>query len=245
MRRERGTGSALHQLSSTAGQEQRRSHPRPVLTHLLPVPAGSSLRPGWTRGSAKSPRLKFWGWHPGSHPAAQRRLKGFVRFPHRAGSFARKSKFINSAFQHEQTKAAELDSQISQGLSAGPSPASSPTRKDGPFPPSPSWPRPSSLSRKPGSGGACQMCCLGTPLPQLVWQPEQGSRAGFKKTRRGDGRLLRSGARANTVHSSRLTSQDQGPQISTYCLKPSLHKPMGQKVSNSSSCPCRKQLPHQ
>lgn len=26
------------------------------------------------------------------------------------------------------------------------------------------------------------MCCLGTPLPQLLWQPEQGSRAGFKGT---------------------------------------------------------------
>lgn len=102
--------------------------------------------------------MKFWGWHPGSHAAAQCRLEGFARFPHRAGSFARKSKFINSAFQHEQTKASEPNSQISQGLSTGPSPASSPSRKDGPFPPSPGWPGPSSLSREPGSRGVCVRC---------------------------------------------------------------------------------------
>lgn len=89
------------------------------------------------------------------------------------------------------------------------------------------------------------MCCLGTPLLQLVWQPEHGSRAGFKKTRsRGDGHLLRSGARASTAHSSRLPSQGQGPQISTYFLKPSFCKPTGQKVSSFSPRPCRRQLPH-
>lgn len=50
------TGSALHQLSRTAGgHEQRWSHPLPALTHLLLVPAVSSLRPWRTRGSAKSP----------------------------------------------------------------------------------------------------------------------------------------------------------------------------------------------
>lgn len=88
------------------------------------------------------------------------------------------------------------------------------------------------------------MRCLGAPLPQLVWQPEQGSRAGFKKTKsRGISQLLHLGTRADAAHRSRLPSQGQGPQISMYCLKPSLHKPTGQKVSNFSSHPCRRQLP--
>lgn len=143
------TGSALQSW----GKEQWWCH-LSALMHLPPVP----VRPGWTRGSAKSPQLKFQSWHPGSHPAAQRRLEGFTRFPHKAGSFARKSKFINSVFQHEQTKASELDSQISQGLSSSPSTASSPTGKDSPFPPSTSWQGPSSLSGKPASGGVCVRC---------------------------------------------------------------------------------------
>lgn len=71
------------------------------------------------------------------------------------------------------------------------------------------------------------------------------ARASIKKTRsRGDGHLLCSGARANTACSSQLPSQGQGSQISMYCLKPSLHKPTGQKVSNFSSHPCTRQLPH-
>lgn len=112
---EEGTGSAFHN-----GGKQCWCHLLPALMHVPPVAACSSLQPGWTRGWAKSPQLKFQDWQPGSHAAAQRRLEGFTRFPHKAGSFARKSKFINSVFQHEQTKASELDSQISQGLSMAP-----------------------------------------------------------------------------------------------------------------------------
>lgn len=140
------------------GEGAAGCHPLPAITHLPPVAVGSFLRPEWTRGSAKSPQLKFQDWRPGSHPAVQRRLEGFTRFPHKAGSFARKSKFINSVFQHEQTKASELDSQISQGLSTSPSTASSPTGKDSPFPPSSSWPGPSLLSGKPAPGGVCVRC---------------------------------------------------------------------------------------
>lgn len=125
---------------------------------------------------SQEPPAEVLGLHPGSHPAAQHRLEGFARFPHSAGSFARKSKFINSAFQHEQMKVAELDSQISLGLSTGPSPASSPTRKDGPFPPLPSWPGPSSLSRKPASGGVCVRCAA-WEHPCRSWSDSQSKAA--------------------------------------------------------------------
>jgi len=222
------------------GHKQQQSHTLLALMHPLPVPAGSCLQPGQARGSAKSPQLTFRGWHPGSHPAAQRRLEGFTRFPHRAGSFARKSKFINSAFQHEQNESSRTQQSVRSGAECWALPSILPSRKDDPFPPSPSWPGPSSLSRKPGSGVCVR--CAAWEHPCLAWQ---GSRAGFKKTRsRWNGQLLRAGARANTAHSSWLPSQAQGPQISIYSLKPSFHKHMGQKVSSFSSHPCRRQLPH-
>lgn len=177
--------------------------------------------------------MKFQDWHPGSHPAAQRRLEGFTRFPHKAGSFARKSKFINSVFQHEQTKASELDSQISQGLSTGPSTASSPTGKDSPFPPSSSWPGPSleNLHLEVSVsdvllGNTFATAALAARARQQSWLQKDHKQQGWPP-----------GARPNTALSSQLPSQYQDPQISMYCLKGSFHKPTGQKVSNFSSCP--------
>lgn len=180
----------------------------PVARNSTSSASSGSLRPERTRGSAKSPQLKFQDWHPGSHPAAQRRLEGFTRFPHKAGSFARKSKFINSVFQHEQTKASELDSQISQGLSTSPSTASSPTGKDSPFPPTSSWPGPSLLSGKPASGGACVRCAAWEHLATAALAARARQQSWLRKDHKQQGWPL--GARANTAHSSQL------PRVKTH-----------------------------
>lgn len=221
-------------LSRTGGKEHRGCHLLPALMHVPPVAVGSSLQPGWTRGSAKRPQLKFQDWHPGSHPAAQRRLEGFTRFPHKAGSFARKSKFINSVFQHEQMKASELDSQISQGLSTGPSTASSPLGRT-----VPSLLHPASQDL-PCSLESLQLevsvsdVLLGNTLTTAARADRARARqqSWLQKDHKQQGWSM--GARANTAHSSQLPSQGQDPQISMCCLKESFHKPTGQKVSNFS-----------
>lgn len=169
-RGEQGRFCSPTALQHGGRHEQRPSCPLPALRHLLPVPAGT-LRPGRTRGSAKSPWLNFWGWHPGSHPAAQRRLEGFAWFPHRAGNFARKSKFINSAFRHEQNESRRTRQSDKPGAEHRSLPSTLPHQEEWSFPSITQLARTILTPWKARIWRClCQMCYLGTPFLQLVWQ---------------------------------------------------------------------------